>query len=365
MAKPVRALLIGAGLVGQVSHLVTLTDKKSHIQLAGIIDASASRAKTLGEKHSVPYAASLEKFVGEYDAVVIATPDPSHYDLVKAALKLGKHVFCEKPLGLSRTEVVKMERLAEASKSVALVGYMKRFDPAVDALKNHIKENKLTIQSIAVEVRDPDAAPFVKNVPFVQAGDDVDTKLIRDGNKKFMQVAKSVLSRNPKEAELTAYGSFTSALIHDLNLARFILNEELKVISGAYSMEGKHVCLALLSKSGVMTRISHTQNPAVPDYAERFTIYCDKGIYEMTFPAPYLLNKPTELIFYGTSQVGFSAKRESLYSSTEEAFYLELQNFADIILKKKARNYENSFSTAKADAAHLEVAFKFAAGTKR
>lgn len=77
------------------------------------------------------------------DAVVIATPTATHYQLVKACLLSGKHVLCEKPLTIKEKESEELVSLAKKSKRILMVGYVFLFNNGIIALEDCIKKNEL------------------------------------------------------------------------------------------------------------------------------------------------------------------------------------------------------------------------------
>jgi predicted dehydrogenase len=359
--EPLRAVLVGAGLVGQVAHLTTLTDPASAIRLGGVVDASPQRAREIGTAHGVPFATELADIdLDGIDAAVIATPDPSHFPLISEALDRRLHVFCEKPLGISFDEARMLARKAIDQDRVCQVGYMKRFDPAVATLLEHMRAHGSTITSLAVEVRDPDASPFVREYPFVRAGDDMDANVGEDGSRRFHAHVSSIVGTESSREQDTAYGSFISALIHDLNLVRLLLRVEVVVEAGYWSLGGLQVGMNVRTSDGVLARLTHTQTPEVADYQERFIVYTDQGIYEMTFPAPYLLNEPTRLVYIVPKDSDEVSGTEDLNASTEEAFYLELQSFAAAAASGSREPTENSFADAAIDLGLLEEALRLA-----
>jgi predicted dehydrogenase len=72
----------------------------------------------------------------EVDAVVIATPTATHWQLASQALKNGKHVLCEKPLTLTSDESADLIRLAETNNRILMVGHIFLFNPGIVYLKN-------------------------------------------------------------------------------------------------------------------------------------------------------------------------------------------------------------------------------------
>ena len=79
----------------------------------------------------------------ELDAVVIATPVVTHYELAKQALLAGKHVFVEKPQAQSSAEAEELAALAEEQGLVLMPGYLLLYHPAVQRLKEVIDGGEL------------------------------------------------------------------------------------------------------------------------------------------------------------------------------------------------------------------------------
>ncbi len=79
----------------------------------------------------------------EVDAVVLATPVVTHYDLAKQALTAGKHVFVEKPQAQSSAEAEELAALAEERGLVLMPGYLLLYHPAMEQLKQLVESDEL------------------------------------------------------------------------------------------------------------------------------------------------------------------------------------------------------------------------------
>jgi predicted dehydrogenase len=79
----------------------------------------------------------------ELDAVVIATPVPTHYALAKQALEAGKHVFVEKPPAMHAHEMDELVAIAAARDLVLMPGHLLLYHPAVMKLKELIDSGEL------------------------------------------------------------------------------------------------------------------------------------------------------------------------------------------------------------------------------
>lgn len=74
----------------------------------------------------------------QVDALVIATPAPTHYDLARAALLAGKHIFVEKPITLDVAQAEDLVRLADERRRILMVGHLLEYHPAVTHLQSLI-----------------------------------------------------------------------------------------------------------------------------------------------------------------------------------------------------------------------------------
>ena len=130
-SERVRVALVGAGLVGQAGHAISLAEDRDRFELVAIVDPSAAVRTAVAARHGVPHtAADLDEALAfGLDAVVVAVPDPAHRDVCVRALSAGLHVFCEKPLATSLEDVDDI--IAARGDLVLQCGYMKLYDPAV------------------------------------------------------------------------------------------------------------------------------------------------------------------------------------------------------------------------------------------
>ena len=123
--------VVGLGYMGSAHARVY--SKLKECELVGVCDINPSK-KYLAETYECKFFKRIEDFLKvDLDAVSICTPTSSHKQIALEALKENKHVLVEKPL---TTTVKDAEKILKARKSEMLaVGYIERFNPAVDKLK--------------------------------------------------------------------------------------------------------------------------------------------------------------------------------------------------------------------------------------
>ena len=140
MPAPIRVGVVGCGEIAQIMHLRFL-DELPEFEIVALCDLSQTVLAALGERYRVAhlltdYARLVE--LPDVDAVAVSTPD--HVAPVLAALAAGKHVFCEKPLAFDETDARELADASRRSSVVAMVGYMRLFDPAYEYVRTHVAE---------------------------------------------------------------------------------------------------------------------------------------------------------------------------------------------------------------------------------
>jgi myo-inositol 2-dehydrogenase/D-chiro-inositol 1-dehydrogenase len=122
-------------------HAEIIQTKVANATLAAVADLDKERAEKVAEKSGAAVFADAEEMIRDeaVEAVVVASPDPTHAPLVKECLRLEKPVLCEKPLADSADaalEVVEAE--VELGRKLVQVGFMRRYDPQHVAAKEAI-----------------------------------------------------------------------------------------------------------------------------------------------------------------------------------------------------------------------------------
>ena len=135
--------LVGAGSIGR-RHLRLLSERED-VELSVVEPNAQCQAAALEILPGVPFYFSIAEAVksGGCEAVIIATPHKTHAPLAIQALELGAHVFVEKPMSDSLEDCVALLNAAKKSDKVVAVGFMFRFDPFVQKVKEIIDSGKI------------------------------------------------------------------------------------------------------------------------------------------------------------------------------------------------------------------------------
>jgi predicted dehydrogenase len=139
-----RVGIVGLGYWGP--NLARNFDRQPDAELAWLCDASEESRERWGAAYpSARTTASLDDLLADesLDAVVIATPVPTHAELAIRVLAAGKHCFVEKPLGLDEEQAASVIDAARASGRVLMVGHLLEYHPGVDKLSELIRAGEL------------------------------------------------------------------------------------------------------------------------------------------------------------------------------------------------------------------------------
>lgn len=180
--------ILGAGRIGKV-HAATLA-RSPRAAVAYVADALPEAAEALAREVGARVA-TVEAVIAapDVDAILICTPTDTHADLIEAAARAGKPILCEKPVSLSVERIEACLPVVEAAGVPLMIGFNRRFDPNFGALKRRLDAGEIgEVELVTIISRDPAPPP----VSYVE----------RSG------------------------GLFRDMMIHDFDMARFLVGEE-------------------------------------------------------------------------------------------------------------------------------------------
>lgn len=108
----------------------------SGVEVVGFVDPHDPTAEEVMKKYNVPRFSDADEFLTNCDAIDVVTPTNYHYEWCERAIKMGKHVFVEKPFAHTMDEARALVKLAKESNIKLQVGHVERFNPAFLALKD-------------------------------------------------------------------------------------------------------------------------------------------------------------------------------------------------------------------------------------
>lgn len=137
--------IIGCGAIANQQHLPR-TAENANVTVKYACDIRLERAEAAQRKYGIPHAcADYREVLGdkEVEAVLILTPNYSHYTIAMDALKAGKHVFVEKPITVNYALSCEMADEADRRGLILDVGVCNRFNRSVELIKQRIESGAL------------------------------------------------------------------------------------------------------------------------------------------------------------------------------------------------------------------------------
>ena len=187
-----RVAILGAGRIGQVHAQAVQSVPAASVH--AVADAMPDAATALAELHGAEVR-SIDDIAAadDIDAVLICTPTDMHADLIEQFARAGKAIFCEKPIDLDVARAVACVQIVEENGATLMLGFQRRFDADFRALKAAIDAGTIgKVETVHLVSRDP-APP-------------------------------------PKEYIRRSGGIFRDMAIHDLDVARWLLDEEIDTV---------------------------------------------------------------------------------------------------------------------------------------
>ncbi len=322
---PIRVGVIGCGQIAQLMHL-PLLHELDEFAIAGLCDLSPTTLAYLGERYGVATRTTdYRELLADdgIDAVVVCTYD--HAPVVAAAIAAGKHVLVEKPLAFTAAEARPLVAAAREADVVALVGYMKLYDPALE----RFVERLATLRGLrAIQVHDF-AGRFDRYGDLYTEfrGDDVPADVLSAGRRDAAGRIADALG--PDRA---GYGELYLLLLmlgsHDLAVLRGTLGspERVRFALG----RGDDQLLALLDyPGGVPCVLEIGVGTSYEWWDEWLSVHGEDAELRLEFPNPYIRHAPTLLRVREAD--GASASERVTPVSNASLFRLEWLHFAGCI----------------------------------
>ena len=243
-----RFAVLGAGRIGQV-HAGAIRSVPG-AELVAVADAVPAAAQALCDAYGCEVR-SIDAIAasGDVDAVVICTPTDMHADLIEQFARAGKAVFCEKQIDLDVARVKACLQVVEDEGAMLMVGFNRRYDADFQALRGVIDDGRVgDVEMVTITSRDPGAPP----IEYIE----------RSG------------------------GIFRDMTIHDFDVARWMLGEEVETVIASASVltdpaigkagDYDSVNVILRTATGKQATITNTRRAAY-GYDQRIEVHGSKG----------------------------------------------------------------------------------------
>jgi predicted dehydrogenase len=245
----------GVGFMGE-NH-ARLVQPLPGVRLAGIMDQDGPRAEVVSTKYNTAAFTEFAPLLNEADAVIIATPTSTHFDLASQAIEAGKHVFIEKPLASTAEEGEKLVAAAKEKGVVLACGLIERFNPAFTVAYNLIKKDRPLIINIKRESPLPQRITDASVVFDMMIHDlDLALKIAGTAPKEFKAKGKRVKTKMLDQAFVNIF--FKNGIIANIEASRVA---EGKTRSLSANCERSNIDADLLSKT---VRQKFMPDPSAP-----------------------------------------------------------------------------------------------------
>jgi myo-inositol 2-dehydrogenase / D-chiro-inositol 1-dehydrogenase len=243
--------IIGAGRIGRV-HAESLALRIPEAHITAIADLSLDHAEEVAERWAIPRAVnSYQEIISdpEIEAVLICSSTDTHVGLIIEAANSGKHIFCEKPIALSLSAIDSALEAVEQAGVKLQIGFNRRFDANFARVRRAIVDGEVGVPRIIhIVSRDPAPPPL-----------------------EYVRISG---------------GIFNDMTIHDFDMARFLIGDEVEEIytAGAVMVDpeiGKlgdldTALITLRFRGGVLGTIDNIRKAAY-GYDQRVEILGSRG----------------------------------------------------------------------------------------
>jgi len=152
--------LFGAGRIGRV-HAASVA-AHARTELATVHDPIEAAAREVAAQYGAVPTQDADVILGDpaIGAVIVASPTPTHVNLLTAAVRAGKAVLCEKPIDLDLARVDACQDAIKGLDATVMIGFNRRFDPTFAEVRDRVARGEIgRLEQLIITSRDPAPAP--------------------------------------------------------------------------------------------------------------------------------------------------------------------------------------------------------------
>ncbi|MDP6967793.1 MAG: inositol 2-dehydrogenase [Gammaproteobacteria bacterium] len=245
----IKLALFGAGRIGHIhGHNVAAHPQA---ELVALHDPYQANADSLSAALGCKSMTAAEIFADPaIDGILVCSATDTHADLIEQAVAAGKHVFCEKPIDLSLARVQQVLAKINSSDITSMVAFNRRFDPDFARLQQSIAAGDIgRVEMVSIISKDPSPPPI-----------------------DYIKVSG---------------GLFRDMTIHDFDMARFLLGEEVAQVTAQASCQVDPAIgaagdvdtalVTLRTATGKLAQISNSRRASF-GYDQRFEVHGSQGM---------------------------------------------------------------------------------------
>jgi myo-inositol 2-dehydrogenase/D-chiro-inositol 1-dehydrogenase len=296
--------LFGAGRIGAL-HAANIAANRPRANLLSVFDTNAAIAASTAALYGARVATSVAAELADpaVDAVLIASPTPTHVELITAAARAGKAIFCEKPIDLDIDRVDRCREEIAAAGVPIQIAFNRRYDPSHRALCEAVRRGEIgALELLVITSRDP-------------------------GLPALAYLASSG-------------GIFRDMAIHDFDLARFILGDDpVEEVSAAGSvmvdpalreLEDVDTAMVIMrAASGALVHINNSRR-AVYGYDQRVEAFGARGMVQSDN-----LRATTLARYSARSTDAREPLLDFFIERYRQAYLDELNDFIEVVAQKR------------------------------
>ncbi|MBA7559733.1 inositol 2-dehydrogenase [Candidatus Atribacteria bacterium 1244-E10-H5-B2] len=291
--------VIGVGRIGRL-HARNLKYQIPGTKVLAVADILEKSARETASQLEIPTAEKDYRVLLEnkdIDAVVICSSTDTHAQIISEAAEAGKHIFCEKPIAL---DIDKIDQAIAAVKNAGIklqVGFNRRFDPSFKKAKDLVVKGTIgTPHLVRITSRDPEPPPI-----------------------SYVKVSG---------------GIFLDMMIHDFDMARFLLDQEVVelmavgscLVDPAIGEAGDiDTAIVTLKYEGAAWGTIDNSRKAVYGYDQRIEIFGSEGCVMVGNPTP------TEVTINSAEDTKTDKPLYFFIERYQEAYLVEMKEFIKCI----------------------------------
>jgi myo-inositol 2-dehydrogenase/D-chiro-inositol 1-dehydrogenase len=295
--------VIGVGRIGRL-HARNLKYQVPGTRLLAVADVFEESAREIASQLEIPVAEKDYRVLLEnkdIDAVVICSSTDTHAQIISEAAGAGKHIFCEKPIALDLDKIDQAIAAVKKSGVKLQVGFNRRFDPSFKKAKELVVKGTIgTPHLVRISSRDPEPPPI-----------------------SYVKVSG---------------GIFLDMMIHDFDMARFLLSQEVSELMAVGSClvdpaigEAGDIDTAIVTlkyEGGAWGTIDNSRK-AVYGYDQRIEIFGSEGCIMVGNP------KPTEVTVNSAKDTISDKPLYFFIERYQDAYLAEMEEFIKCIQENK------------------------------
>ncbi len=320
MSRHVDIGFVGCGFMGQVAHLANFA-RDPRCSIVAIADYREDLARRVARRYSIPevHRSHLDLLENsDVDAIVEITPDDVHVPVAVDAMKLGKHVYTEKPLSTNLADAEKAARTAEKHNVKLQVSYMKRYDPGVEIARRHL--------SRALDEGSMGQLTYVRSHGF--GGDwicNVDRPITTDETPPPCDRA------NPKwlpDGLIEDYRTYLNVYCHNINLIRHFVGNPKSAEFASFRPRTK----VLMMEYEDFPALVESGSLSASFWDESTEVYLTDGRVSVDTPPPLFRNATAKVDIYHAGDLQYSTKPRP---RADWSFRRSARHFIDCILEDR------------------------------